>query len=145
MNKKYRPDPKNGMYIRKRTYQIDPEILSEIETKDNNEAATIIHCQYTSPEKYMNGGWVNIAQTTYLCNDNDNTMLKMKQVFNIPISPEKHFFQKPNQTKRFTLFFPALPEDWSSFSVVEVTNEPGPVLIHSIERNDSGVYHLTIE
>lgn len=145
MNKNNSSNSKHGMYIHKRTYHIDPEIIADIETCDNNEAATIIHCQYTSPEKYPNGGWVNIAQTTYLCNDRDNTMLPMIQVFNIPVSPEKHFFQKPNQTKRFTLFFPAMPENWTSFSIVEVTDEPGPVLIHCIERNKSGVYHLIIE
>jgi hypothetical protein len=132
------------VYITRRTYQISPELLSDLQIQEQNERATTIHCHYISPNKYTNGGWINIAETTFLMNKEDHSMLPLIQVNHIPISPEKHYFKKANQKFGFTLFFPSLPDNWKSFSLIEVTNEPSPVIIHEIERNRTGVYNVNI-
>jgi hypothetical protein len=132
------------VYITKKNYQISPDLLSSSEKEACSEGATTIHCHYISPEKYMNGGWINIAKTTFLLNKEDNRMLSMIQVNNIPISPEKHYFKKANQKFAFTLFFPLLPDNWKFFSLIEITNEPSPVMIHEIERNKTGIYNVNI-
>lgn len=148
MSEKFTPDdlPDFGEpFIKRKTYQIDPDILVGIEKDLSDEGATIIHCHYTSSEKYINGGWINISPTTYLLNKTDNSLLRMIQVYNIPVSPERHFFTKVRQKKTFTLFFPKLPENWDCFSIIEVTSEPSPFTKHDIKRNESGIYQVIVD
>jgi hypothetical protein len=132
------------IYIRKQKMLTDPFALSDFEQMNVTEGATVIHCYYESPEKYINGGWINISPTTYLMNTLTNTMLPLIQAHNIPISPQRHYFKKVKEKKTFTLFFPLLPQNWKSFSMVELVNAPDPIMIHDISRNATGVYHAIL-
>jgi hypothetical protein len=148
MSEKFTPDglpDLGGPYIVRKKHRIDPDIIVDIEKELADEGATIIHCQYTSSDKYINGGWVNISPTTYLLNKKDNSLLRMTQVNNIAVSPDRHFFTKARQKKTFTLFFPKLPENWDSFSILEVTTEPSPFVKHDIKRNSSGIYQIIMD
>lgn len=122
----------------------DPFALSDFDNMNVPEGATIIHCYYESPEKYINGGWINISPTTYLLNKDTNSMLPMIQVQDIPLSPQKHYFSKVKEKKTFTLFFPLLPKSWQTFSMIELINSTDPIMVHDIQRNSSGVYHAKI-
>lgn len=132
------------IYIHKRKMLTDPFALSDFDNMNVPEGATIIHCYYESPEKYINGGWINISPTTYLLNKVTNTMLPMIQVQDIPVSPQKHYFSKVKEKKTFTLFFPLLPKSWQTFSMIELINSTDPIMVHDIQRNSSGVYHAKI-
>jgi len=132
------------IFIRKQQLIIDPFALSDFDNMNVPEGATIIHCYYESPEKYINGGWINISPTTYLLNKDTNSMLPMIQVQDIPLSPQKHYFSKVKEKKTFTLFFPLLPKSWQTFSMIELINSTDPIMVHDIQRNSSGVYHAKI-
>jgi len=141
-NKSEREEGK--VYIFKKHYQISPALLSSLKKEEENEGATMIHCHYVSSEKYKNGGWINISETTFIMNQEDHSMLPLIQANNIPISPDKHYFKRANEKFVFTLFFPILPDSWKIFSLFEVTKEPSPVIIHEIERNKTGIYNVRI-
>lgn len=131
-------------FIFKKNRLIEPDVLSGLKQTLEPEGCTIIHCHYKAPDQFINGGWVNIARTTYLINTEDNALLSMFQVYNIPISPARHYFERIHQKKTFTLFFPALPFFWHSFSIIEMTEEPSPFIVHNLKRNASGVYHINM-
>lgn len=64
--------------------------------------------------------------------------------YNIPVAPAKHHFQQTGQKLRFTLLFPKLPENWSSYNLHEVTNQNTGFIIRNIQRQSSGVYLVFI-
>ena len=131
-------------FIFKKNERVDPFVLADLKQTLEPEGCTIIHCHYEAPDQFLNGGWVNIARTTYLINVEDHALLPMFQVHDVPISPERHFFERIHQKKSFTLFFPALPFFWHTFSIIEMTREPSPFIVNDIKRNASGVYHVTL-
>jgi hypothetical protein len=132
------------IYIEKKKHKIDQSILKDLEKIDTLEGATIIHCHYTAPKKYINGGWINISPSTYLIDKSSSNMLKMTQVEGIPLSPSQHHFSRVYEKKTFTLFFPALPKSWEMFTLMELIDSDNPWVKHDIPRNNSGVYHLNI-
>ena len=108
------------------------------------EGQTLVHCKYVSQDKYQNGGWVNIYQSTYLVNSDTNDMLVMAQAYNVPISPAKHYFKQAGQLKQFTLVFPRVPKHWKRFHLLEVADSGGGFRVSDITRNESGVYHVQL-
>lgn len=109
-----------------------------------SDAYTTIHCRYQAKEKYVNGGWVNIWPTTFLINHEKNDSVKLIQVDNVPIAPEKHYFAHKGQFLIFTLFFPSLPESWSHFDLMEKTNDGTGFKVKRITRNRTGVYRVNV-
>jgi hypothetical protein len=108
------------------------------------EGQTLVHCKYVSKDKYANGGWVNIYDTTFLVNPDTHDMLRLVQAYNVPISPEKHYFKQARQLKTFTLVFPRVPKHWKSFNLLEVAGKGGGFHVTNIVRNDSGIYHIEL-
>lgn len=108
------------------------------------EGHTVIHCTYISSYKYINGGWVTIWPTTYLVHPETKERLQMLFAYNIPVVPVKHYFQQAGQKLRFTLIFPKLPENWSSFHLHEVTLQNTGFIIRNIPKQNSGVHVVTI-
>lgn len=109
------------------------------------EGHTIIHCTYISSDIYVNGGWVTIWPTTYLVHPETKERLQMLFAYNIPLSPAKHYFQHAGQKLRFTLLFPKLPENWSSFHLHEVTNQNTGFIIRNIPKQESGMHVVNID
>lgn len=70
--------------------------------------------------------------------------LQMLFAYNIPTAPAKHYFQQAGQKLRFTLLFPKLPENWSSFHLHEVPNHNTGFMIRNIPEQNSGVHSLRI-
>ena len=128
-----------------------PEEIEEEKIKEllslamTEEGQTIVHCQYRSKEKYVNGGWINIWKETYLYNKQSGSMLKMTHAIDVPIAPAKYYFKRAGDSKNFTLIFPRIPSNWDKFSLIEITDVLSPSFtVRNIERNDSGVYHVNI-
>lgn len=117
-----------------------PELLQNVE----EQGMTIIHCRYTSKTIYVNGGWVNIFKTCYLVNPLGGK-LQLLHSENIPVAPDRHFFQRKGQMKRFTLYFPSIPESWEVFDFMEDTgNGKTGFTVHGLKRNKIGVYEVTL-
>lgn len=128
----------------KRNVKIDFSLINRIKTVKNEESQTIIHCNYVAPEKFDNGGWVNINSTTFLINENSRSKLKLIHRENIPIAPDRHYFLKAGEKIRFTLVFQGLPKSWRSFSLCEKTLFGDGFIIKNILKNSTGIYEINI-
>lgn len=117
-------------------------ILTELKNSVVEEACTIVHCTYVAKSKYINGGWVNIYPTTYLDKPGSFESLQLLHAFNIPIAPARHSFSQTGDVKRFTLYFPAVPKDWTLFSLIELSDGQDGFTEHNIKRNSTGVYEV---
>jgi len=139
MNEKF--EPKRSMNV-----HIDDDTLWRIKKEANPEACTVVHCTYVAKLKYVNGGWVNINAKTVL-HIAEGFMkkpeqLKLLHAFNIPIAPAKHYFSQAGDVIRFTLYFPPLPSDWTSFTLLEDTEYFDGFAACGIPRNNTGVYEV---
>lgn len=121
---------------------IDSNTLKALQKLSTEESQTIVHCNYVSPQKYPDGGWVNIFPSTYL--SNGKKMLPMIQALNIPLAPHIHVFKNPGELKRFTLVFPPLPKEWKSFTFLEICLGYDGFKVKDIKRNNSGIYEISI-
>lgn len=111
----------------------------------NIEGQSFIHCRYISKYEYCDGGWVNIHKTTFLMNADTKECLSLQQAINIPVSPERYFFDEPGKLKNFTLVFPFIPKYWREFHLVEYARSEDAFQVRNIARNDSGIYHIEIK
>jgi hypothetical protein len=135
---------KNNKQQENKVIAIDLKLINNAKTVQKFECQTIIHCNYTAPIKYENGGWININSTTFLVNENSRFKIKLVHVENIPIAPNRHFFLKAGEKIKFTLVFQGLPKTWSSFSLLEETLFGGGFHIYNIEKNKTGIYEINI-
>lgn len=122
---------------------IDKVLLNQLKNTADEPRHTIIHCLYTAPEKYFDGGWVCISQKTYLVGKGANGILPLLHAVNIPIEPAVHYFNRSGEKLIFTLLFPWVPESWLLFDLFENSGK-GSFKISDIAREESGVYHLKI-
>ena len=125
--------------------QIDQSTLNKIKNELEEEACTIVHCTYVSKSKYVNGGWVNINLNTVLSkSDRAANHLPLLHAINVPMAPERHQFTKAGETMKFTLFFAALPKDWTIFNLVEMSQFGDGFSVTNIARNSTGVYRILL-
>lgn len=138
---------KNIEPLKKFKVTIDAATLSKLNNEINEESCTIVHCTYIASDKYVNGGWVNIFPTTILePNDNSFQQLPLLHAINIPVAPKKHYFKNKGDVLRFTLYFPAIPANWKTFSLIEIIDSGGIGLSASaILRNNTGVYNVIMK
>jgi hypothetical protein len=124
---------------------ISQELLKEISLNEfcpEESGVTIVHCRYVATDKYVNGGWINIWPSTYLqCSASGDT-LDLMHAIEIPLAPERHYFRKAGQVKRFTLVFPKVPEHWECFDFREQAGFSSGFIVEGIQRSSSGVYHI---
>jgi len=122
---------------------IDKSAKESLLNDFQEESCTIVHCCTVGKTKYINGGWVNIHPTTIL-NKTDSFLeeLPMLHAINIPMAPAKHYFKQQGDVKRFTLYFPAIPKDWTIFSLIELTDKGHGFTSHNLTRNQTGIYEL---
>ncbi|HLP37056.1 hypothetical protein [Lacibacter sp.] len=127
-------------------FDLDQLIESDVElsTSIEEQGVTLLHCSYIAPPIYLMGGWVCIWPTTYLVNQNNSEQVQLIHAINIPMSPERKFFSRSGERFSFTLIFPKLPDDWPVFNLHEYTADNMGFRIRNIQRNNSGVYRLTI-
>jgi len=75
----------------------------------------------TAPDtiKYNSDWWVNIHKEIYITPVNTNIKLSLLEVINIPLAPKVYFFKNRYELIAFTLVFPALPKDITTFDIIE--------------------------
>lgn len=120
--------------------EINAKVLPELHVEE--EAYTIIHCSYWSSNKYINGGWVQMWDTTYLQNEFSNERLPLLHAIDVPLAPSKHWFKNPGEFFPFTLIFGKIPADWARFDLIEPVSNGFSVL--DIRKNDLGIYRVII-
>lgn len=124
---------------------VTSDLLKQIKNDFSEEKVTILSCTYVAPNKYINGGWINIYSTTNLINPTTNIKLPLLHAINIPIAPDKYYFSKRGEIKRFLLYFPTLPKYWKFFHLIEKTNERYAFSAYNIVRNETGLYEVFIK
>lgn len=124
---------------------VNTDTVKQLKKDFSEEKATILSCTYVAPNKYINGGWINIYQTTNLINPTTNIKLPLLHAINIPIAPDKYYFSKKGDVKRFLLYFPALPKYWKFFHLIEKVNDCIGFSAYNIERNETGLYDVFIK
>jgi hypothetical protein len=121
---------------------IDEATLIQLSEEVKEEAQTIVHCSYVSKKKYINGGWVNIYPTTFLVHENES--IPLIHAINIPVAPQFHVFKRAGELKQFTLVFPKIPQNWTSFSLIEKCDNHNGFVILNIAKNSSGIYEVSL-
>jgi hypothetical protein len=120
--------------------------ISLVLNDPEEKSFTLLHCSYFSKHYYVDGGWVNIWPTTYLIDTITGQQLELIHEINIPVAPNKFYFKKAGQLKNFTLIFPAIPKDWAYFDFIEKAADHSiGFRVNKLQRNDLGVYRLTIQ
>lgn len=109
---------------------------------DNREYSTLIFFDYTVPEDStwnQNHQWMNFGDKTYLSVPGSNKKYKMLSTVNMPIDSEAEhkmmLFDRPGQRHQFVLEFEKLPEDCSTFDIVEDLNNPQAFNIRNVSFN----------
>ena len=83
------------------------------------EAYTRIDFNYTAPDYYVNGGWIQMHPQAYIRPVGTNTTYTLVKTINIKLNPSKTYFKHCGQRHTFTLFFPALPEGTEAIDIIE--------------------------
>lgn len=106
---------------------------------DNREYSTLVFFDYTVPEDStwnQNHQWMNFGDKTYLSVPGSNKKYKMLSTVNMPIDSEAEhkmmLFDRPGQRHQFVLEFEKLPEDCSSFDIIEDLSNPEAFNIRNV-------------
>ena len=119
------------------TYEAPPRMnISQI---DNREYSTLVFFDYTVPEDStwnQNHQWMNFGDKTYLSVPGSNKKYKMLSTVNMPIDSEAEhkmmLFDRAGQRHQFVLEFEKLPEDCSSFDIIEDLSNPEAFNIRNV-------------
>ena len=95
------------------------DTTDKYETLSDEEEPTVIHFITTPSLKFDSGWWVELYDSIFIRPAGSNERLGLIYAFNIPIAPEKHFFQCKKEELHFTLFFPALPKGTTHIDIIE--------------------------
>jgi hypothetical protein len=78
---------------------------------------------YYTTNYYIKGGWVRIAQDSFVRDNSSKKIYKLIRAENIPIAPSVHSFNSTNEWMFFSLIFEPIPFTLKQFDLIEV--EPG--------------------
>ena len=118
-------------------------ILDLAQQAQTAEGVSIFHCSYVSKAQYVRGGWVNILSDTFLEDAGSGDRIRLAFATGIPVSPARHYFDRPGQYLSFTLLFPCLPLKWQQFHLIEPAGSGG-FCVRGIRRNERGVYRMKL-
>lgn len=111
---------------------------------DNREFSTLIFFDYTVPDDStwnQNRQGMSFGDKTYLSVPGSNKKYKMLSTVNMPIDSEAEhkmmLFDRPGQRHQFVLEFEKLPEDCSTFDIIEDLNNPHAFNIRNVSFNPS--------
>jgi hypothetical protein len=90
-----------------------------IKTIELNEFFTRIDFIYRSSTIYENGGWISIEPLTYIKIIGSEQKYYLINAINIPIAPNKHFFNKQDERFTYSLIFPAIPNTTREIDIIE--------------------------
>jgi len=108
--------------------------------KIKEESQVTIHFKYTGS---MWGNKIRIWKSTFLHAKGSSHRSSLVHVENISVHPTWTHVSA-GETINFTLIFSGLPKDCESFDLIEDIPEPGGFIINDIKRNNSDVYHFTM-
>lgn len=114
--------------------KVQPHYLAEIDTgkqrKTNpvimriilNDQFTRIDFGYCAPWIYIRGGWIRIAQHTYIQLQGSLKKYELIEAKNIPLAPEVFEFESKEDWRVFTLYFKPIPIKSCNINIIEEEN-----------------------
>ena len=99
----------------------NPSLLRVIAALDY----TRIDFAYAASDIYAFGGWIDIWPQTYLVSDKSIHRIPLKTVQNVPLSPEKLYFESTQDWCCYTLLFAPIPIEKCTIDIIESDN-PSP-------------------
>ncbi len=125
----------------KTTPKVDVDVLAAIETEWLEDAFIYVHCHVPRHWRDM---LIRIWRTTFLIDQNSAARSGLLHAINITYAPL--WTQVPRSGEyTFLLIFEMLPKTTLVFDLVEEIPQPGGFHIKSITRNQTDVYHVTID
>lgn len=131
------------------SFDLDRMSQSDIERSNSIEeqGITMVHFSISESILYQMGCWVCIWPTTYLVKKgrDEQNYLQLILAIDIPVAPDRKFFIPRGKDYSCTLIFPKLPDDWTAFHFHEKTTIERGIEIRHIQRNNIGVYRITLK
>ena len=117
MNPTDEKNPTQGL----RLYNPNPIRMGELHVSciELTDTETRIDFIYFAPKKYTKGGWIQIHSETFIRINAAHDKFKLLEAINIPIAPDKHYFNHAGESKNFTLVFPQIPDNTRCMDVIE--------------------------
>lgn len=125
----------------KTTPKVDPDVLAAIETEWLEDAFIYVHCHVPNHWREM---LIRIWRTTFLIDQHSSARAALLHAINISYAPLWTQIPRSGQYT-FLLIFEMLPKSTTVFDLVEEIPQPGGFHIQSIVRNQTDVYHVTID
>lgn len=127
-----------------RTGRLDKTIRKMLlKTSPEEAKRTVIKCMHHANPLYIDGGWCRINKTTFLVNAATGAKIQLDSAYNIPFAPDFKMLGSVNAILNFVLVFPHVPASWSTFHLIEECRD-SPFVEKNIERNNKGVYNITL-
>jgi hypothetical protein len=80
---------------------------------------TRIDFGYSAPWIYVRGGWIRIAQHTYIEVQGSQKKYELIEAKNIPLAPEKFEFESKEDWRVFSLYFKPIPLKSCVIDIIE--------------------------
>ena len=124
-----------------RKVSLDPELLQQAQAYPFLEQQVIVHCEIDPGSAWDPS--LRIWPTTYLIPKGGTSKSKLLQAEHISFYPEWTPIKRL-QVHRFTLIFEGLPQDCTTFDLVEEIPEPGGFEVPGITRLPSDIYSIRL-
>ena len=92
----------------------------ELQTQTQEGELTVVKIVTHPNSEFTEGWWVSVRPEIFIRPTGTQDKLGLVYAFNIPVTPEKHFFSYLGECLLFTLFFPALPKGTTHIDIIEV-------------------------
>ena len=127
--------------------KVQPHYLAEIESGRQSmtnltimrvimsDQFTRIDFGYSAPWIYVRGGWIRIAQHTYIQVQGSLKKYELIEAKNIPLAPEVFEFESTEDWRVFTLYFKPIP---LKSCIIDIIEEEEP------DENDFNFYGVSV-
>jgi hypothetical protein len=120
--------------------ETDLDTLTSIDPSTLEDSHVYVHCYFNNTNQDM---LIRIWKTTFLVDKASGVKSQLMHAENISIAPT--WTQVPvRQSYSFLLIFGGLPKSCKQFDLVEEISQPGGFFIGNISRNQTDVYHVTL-
>lgn len=98
---------------------LDHTLNHRMKSIEISDEYTRIDFIYRSPNKFHNGGWIEMDKNAYIAPAGSTMKYRLLRTIGIPIAPQKHYFKKSGEFYSYSLIFPALPTGTAKIDIIE--------------------------
>ncbi len=121
--------------------QVEPDVITAILPSTLGDSCVYVHCHFDNP-------WTNtlirIWKSTFLLDATSGAHSSLLHAENISIAPQWTIIPD-GQHFTFLLIFSGLPKSCVQFDLKEEIPQPGGFHVRGIRRNETDVYHITLD